>query len=85
MTQMSMIDIEEEFPNSAGWEVIHDANDQLFYIVAKNGRRQEGSYTTRIFATVALKAYLLKQKPGPGRGHKSKPKEYNLPRLDVNP
>lgn len=70
--KMDMTDI-DQYPNTSGWEVKHDSNDNLFYVENMRGQRlPEGKFTTRVLAHAALVSYLEKMKAtaGPGRGKK---------------
>ena len=70
-------------PNTGKWEIIHDPDDQLYFVVNRNGTRLPSKYTTRTMADNALEKYLTSKQitqPGPGRGHKGKRKE-NIPEV----
>lgn len=42
------------FPNTPGWQVIHDGNNNMYYIENENGNRKNGTWTVRRFAEKAL-------------------------------
>lgn len=48
----------EQYANSSGWHVIHNADTHLYKIVNTKGRELKGSYTSRIFADKGLDTYL---------------------------
>lgn len=62
----------DHYPNTSGWEVKHDANDNLYYVENAKGQKLPGKYTTRVLAHAELVGYLetLKATAGPGRGKK---------------
>lgn len=48
----------EHLPNKGGWYIKHDADENMFQIVAANGTKLAGKYTKRKFAEMALKLHL---------------------------
>ncbi len=62
----------DQFINSTGYELDHDAETGLYELKNKNGNVLPGKYTTRAFAHTALISYLekAKQQAGPGRAKK---------------
>lgn len=55
---MQHVDL-EQFENANNWRVVHDPDNQLFYLKNDNGNRKPGFFTTRVFAEKALYDYLL--------------------------
>ena len=49
-----------EFPNSSGWQVVHDPDNMTYIIKSEKGHIKEGRYTHRAFAEKALYDYLNK-------------------------
>ena len=48
-----------EIPNSTNWRVVHDGENNLFYIKNDNGNGLPGVFTKRVFADRKLYVYLL--------------------------
>lgn len=47
-----------EIANKANWQVYHDEETQLYYIMSEKGSKLNKRYTNRNFAQRALDAYL---------------------------
>jgi len=54
---MQQVDL-NSLPNSSGWQVVHDADDQLFRIENARGRKLPGKFTGRLMAEKKLYDYL---------------------------
>lgn len=66
-----------EFPNTSGWHIIHNADRMVYEIKSDNGRVLDGTFTHRKLAEKHLYDYLNKM---------SQPKKpVGRPKKDVNP
>lgn len=50
----------EQFQNSSGWHVVHNADTNMYYIKSAKGHKFRGCWTTRRFADKVLYDYLEK-------------------------